>query len=251
MAESSMWDSRDVEVPQRAFDLLQKIGTPTLSGDLLKLGFKNHYMMGPEPLALMSNQKMIGRARTLRFIPFREDLLESQYGSLTDSFHRNALEDIQTDDVLVIDAGSCLDAAVLGDMFTRRVSQQGGTGIVIDGVLRDLTDIKTVGLPVFARGMHGAGITRALMSVGRDEPISCGGIPVIPGDVVVGDSDGVVVIPAQEAAELSEHSYDHELEEVWIREKLAEGESLHEVYPPDQKWRPILDAWKAAKKSSF
>lgn len=242
-------DHRDVDVPTKTLDLLKVVGTPTLSGELLKAGYRNHYMIGLKPLAVSPDQRMVGRARTLRFINLREDLLEAQYGSLTASPHRNALEDVGSGDVLVIDAGGSLEAAVVGDMFTRRIMQRGATGLVIDGVLRDLSAIRTVGLPVFARGMHGSGITRALVSVGMDEPVQCGGIPVIPGDVLVGDEDGVVVIPPQIVAELAREAYDHQEEEIWIQEKLKEGFSLHEVYPPNEEMRKVLEQWKASRTS--
>lgn len=240
-------DHRDVDVPTETLDLLKVVGTPTLSSELLKAGYRNHFMIGPEPLAVTPNQRMVGRARTLRFINMREDLLEAQYDSLTASPHRIALEDVGPGEVLVIDAGGSLEAAVVGDMFTRRIMQRSATGLVIDGVLRDLSAIRGVGLPVFARGMHGSGITRALMSVGMDEPVQCGGVPVIRGDVLVGDEDGVVVIPPQIAAELARDAYDHQEEEIWIRQKLKEGFSLHEVYPPNEQMSKVLAQWKASR----
>ena len=241
-------DRRDEPVSQNTLDLLGKVGTPTLSGQLTELGFRNNFMIGVQPLAVQPGQQMVGRARTLRFIPLREDLVEAQYDALTASPHRQALEDVGPDEVLVIDAGGSMEAAVVGDNFTRRLKQRGCTGIVIDGVLRDPSAIRAVGLPVFAKGMHGSGINRALMSVGRDEPVRCGNIPVIPGHVVVGDEDGVVVIPPNVATQVAEAAFDHQEDEVWIRMKLAEGYSLHEVYPPNEEKRQELDAWKAARR---
>ncbi len=240
-------DHRDIDVPNETLDLLKVLGTPTLSGELLEAGYRNHYMIGPEPLAVAPNQRMVGRARTLRFINMREDLLEAQYTSLAASPHRSALENVGPGDVLVIDAGGSLEAAVVGDMFTRRIMQRGAMGLVIDGVLRDLSTIRSLGLPVFARGRHGSGITRALVSVGMDEPVQCGGVPVIRGDVLVGDEDGVVVIPPQIAAVLARDAYEHQEEEIWIREKLKEGFSLHDVYPPNEEMRKALEEWKASR----
>lgn len=235
-------DSRRIAVPEETLDTLRAVGTPTLTGQLDGT-YRNSYMIGVEPLAVRPGQRMVGRARTLRFIPYREDLVEAQYGSLTSSPHRVALEDVGPGDVLVIDAGGSREAAVLGDMFTRRVMERGGSGVVIDGVVRDLSAIRDVGLPVFARGVHGAGITRALMSVGRDEPVRCGGVPVIPGDVVVGDEDGVVVMSPAVAPEIAEAAFEHQEEEIWIRERLEAGESLHDVYPPSTERRRELEEW--------
>lgn len=244
-----MMDSRGIAVSRRTLALLEKIGTPTLAGMLThRMGYRNNYMEGILPLAVKPDQRIVGRARTLRFIPLREDLVKAQYESLSGSPHRSALEGVNPRDVLVIDAGGCTEAAVLGDMFTRRVKFRGARGIVIDGVVRDLSMIRQVGLPVFARGMHGAGIPRALMSVGLDEPVRCGDIPVVPGDIVVGDEDGVVVIPPQLAADLAKQAYEHEREEEWARMKLAEGASLHEVYPPTPEKRKEFEAWLSAHK---
>ena len=242
-------DARRVAVSKQTLDTLRGVATPTLTGELDK-SYRNSYMIGVEPLAVGPGQRMVGRARTLRFIPYREDLVAAQYGSLTSSPHRAALEDVGPGEVLVIDAGGSREAAVLGDMFTRRVMERGGTGVVIDGVVRDLSAIRDVGLPVFARGVHGAGITRALMSVGRDEPVRCGGVPVIPGDVVVGDEDGVVVMSPGVAAEIAEAAFEHQEEEIWIRERLEAGESLHDVYPPSAARRAELDAWMRERESS-
>ena len=242
-------DFRRTAVSKRTLDTLRAVGTPTLTGQLDGV-YRNSYMIGVDPLAVRPGLRMVGRARTLRFIPYREDLVEAQYGSLTSSPHRAALEDIGPGEVLVIDAGGSREAAVLGDMFTRRVMERGGAGVVIDGVVRDLSAIRQVGLPVFARGVHGAGIPRALMSVGRDEPIRCGGVPVIPGDVVVGDEDGVVVMSPAVAAETAEAAFVHQEEEIWIRERLEAGESLHEVYPPTAERRREMEAWMRERRGS-
>lgn len=246
-----MMDGRSVEVSAEVLDELRRVHTPTAAGVLLGMGYRNTYMIGPLPLVVPSKDTVVGRAFTLRFIAQREDLQKAQYGSLTSSPHRTALETIGHGEVLVIDAGGCLGAAVAGDMFTRRIKGRGAAAMVIDGVVRDLSAIREVGLPVFARGQHGAGITRELMSVGVNEPVECGGIPVIPGDVVLADEDGVVVIPPSLAAEVAEKGTEHEDEEDWIRMKLATGSSLHEVYPPNESARKDLEAWRRAGRPKF
>jgi len=242
-------DSRNIPVTPETLALLQEIDVPTLSGTLIRhMGYHNNYMIGVKPLAVQPSQRMVGRARTLRFIPLREDLVSAQSESSMSRLHRYALEEIEPGEVLVIDAGGCLGAAVVGDMYTRRVHARGASGIVIDGVLRDLTAIRTVGLPVFAKGMHGAGISRMLMSVGRDQPIRCGDIPVIPGDIIVGDMDGVVVIPPHVAEEVAKICWEHRAEEEWGRIKLAEGASIHDVYPPSGTFREEFEAWLSSRR---
>ncbi len=242
-------DNRNVAVSKETMALLAATDTPTLCGTLThRLNTRNNYMTGVVPLALKPGQKMIGRARTLRFIPFREELLKAQYDSLTGSPHRNALESVGPGEVLVVDAGGCMESGIAGDMFTRRIFYRGCQGLVVDGVVRDLSVIKTVGLPVFGKGMHGAGIPRCLVSAGMDEPVRCGDIPVIPGDIIVGDEDGVVVVPPQIAEQAAKDAYEHKEEEQWIRIKLNSGSTLHQVYPPTEEMRKELEAWLAEKR---
>ncbi len=241
-----MMDGRQVLVSAETLAELKRVRVPTAAGLMLGLGYRNSYMIGPVPLVIPGGATMVGRALTLRFLPQREDLQKAQYSAVSGSPHRTALETIGPGEALIIDAGGCLGAAVVGDMFTRRIKERGAVGLIIDGVVRDLSAIRTIGLPVFARGQHGAGITRELMSVGINEPIQCGGIPVIPGDVVLADEDGVVVIPPALAAEVAQRGTEHEDEEEFIRMKLMLGASLHDVYPPNDAARKELEEWRRA-----
>ena len=237
----------NVEISADLLQSLQEVSVPTATHYLFSQGFANVYPIDVHPMALQPGQVMVGLARTLRFIPKREDLIEIQYSTATDRPHRNAIESIEKNEILVIDACSNMGAGVVGDMFTRRVQNREGTGIVIDGVVRDLSAIKTVGLPVYCRGSHGAGINRELMSVGVNQPIQVGGVPVIPGDVLLGDEDGLVVIPPTEVTALVEHCIEHDLREEFIREKLDQGYPLHQAYPPDEELMKEYGAWKKRK----
>jgi len=236
----------DVHLSDELLEALKEVSVPTATNALLQGGFRNTYAVNIQPLAVQEGQVMVGRVRSLRFLPLREDLLKTQYGSgsVKERPHRLAIESIQPGEVLVIDAGGCLGAAVVGDMYTRRVYHRGGAGIVIDGVVRDLEMIRTVGLPVFCRGMYGTGIGRLLMSVGIDEPIQIGGVPVLPGDVVLGSRDGVIFIPPTEVEAVVEYGLEHDLEERFSREKLAEGYPLHRAYPPDAELRQEYEEWR-------
>lgn len=222
---------------------LTRVGTQTAAGILHKLGYRNCFMIGVHPLAVQPGQVMVGQAVTLRFIPLREDLVKAQYDSLTGSPHRTALESVGPGDVLVVDANGSLEAAVAGDMFTRRIQYRGASGVVIHGCVRDLSKIKTIGLPVFASGIHGAGIPRTLMSAGFNEWIQCGGCPVTPGDVILGDEDGVVVVPPSVVEAVVEEGLEHEQEEEFIRLKLAAGATLHTAYPMDEATRAEYREW--------
>ena len=239
-----MQKNPEIDLSNDLLEALKRVSVPTATQHLMGRGFHNTYAIGVQPLAVQPNQTMVGRARTLRFIPLREDLAKAQYDMVEGRPHRQAIESIRPGEVLVIDAGGCLGAGVVGDIFTRRVQGRGGTGIVIDGVVRDLMEIREVGLPVFCRGMHGAGINRLLMSVSIDEPIQIGGVPVLPGDVILGDLDGVVFVPPTEVEHLVEHGVEHDIRERFTRMKIAEGYPLHHAYPPDEELRLEYEQWR-------
>ena len=239
----------EVHIPADRLDALKGVGVPTATNRLILNGFHNTYPIGLQALAMNPGQIMLGRARTLRFLPLREDLVKAQYDTVTDRPHRMAIESIKPGDFLVVDAGGCLGAGVAGDMFTRRILHRGGTGLLVDGVIRDLAAIRSLGLPVFCRGVHGAGINRELMSVGFDEPIQVGGVPVPPGDVIMGDENGVVAIPPDQVEDLIAYGLEHELEEEFGREKLAQGYGLHQCYPPDEERRKEYEEWRRQRPS--
>jgi regulator of RNase E activity RraA len=233
-----------IDITADLIESFRAIGTCTATALLQQQGLRNTFVMGLGSLAPPPGGVMVGRAVTLRFIPLRETLTND---ALASSPHRQALERIGPGEVLVIDTGGTLEAAVVGDIFTRRILQRGGHGLVIDGVVRDLGAIRQLGLPVYGKGVHGAGISRALMSVGLNEPICCGGVPVLPGDVVVGDEDGVVVMPPEAVpAVLTAGLHKAELEE-FIRERVAAGASLHTHYPPNEAILAEFETWRAAR----
>jgi regulator of RNase E activity RraA len=240
----------DIDLSPDLLEALQRVCVPTATHHLVRRGFHNTFAIGVVPHALQTDQVMVGRARTLRFLPLREDLLEAQYDTVTERPHRIAIESIQPGQVLVVDAGGSVQAGVAGDMYTRRVQARGGTGIVVDGAVRDIGAIRQVGLPVFCRGVHGAGISRALMSVDVDQPIQIGGVPVLPGDVLLGDINGVVVIPPQEVEALVEYVLEQDDQERFTRAKLAEGYPLHRVYPLDAEMLEAYQAWSEGQRAS-
>ena len=239
-----MLKNPDVDIAPSLLEGLSLVGTPTATAYLMNQGYNHTYAIGIPAQALTPGQTMVGRARTLRFIPMREDLLKEQYSSVGDRPHRDAIESIQPGEILVIDACGTFEAGVVGDMFTRRVQELGGQGIVIDGCVRDMGAIREIGLPLFCKGSHGAGINRALMSADYQQPINIGNTPVLPGDVLMGDADGVVVIAPQLVEGLVAWGIEHEVQERFTRIKLEEGHALHEAYPPNAELRPLYLAWR-------
>ena len=179
-----MLKNPDIDIAPELLEGLRLVGTPTATAYLMNQGYRHVYAIGIPAQALNPGQTMVGRARTLRFLPMREDLLKEQYSSVGDRPHRDAIESIQPGEILVIDGCGTFEAGVVGDMFTRRVQELGGQGIVIDGCVRDMSTIATIGLPLFCKGSHGAGINRAPMSSDYQQPIHIGNTLDPIGDAV-------------------------------------------------------------------
>ena len=239
-----MLKNTEIDITKELLEGLQLVGTPTATHYLMTQGYNHAYAIGIPAQVIGKNQTMVGRARTLRFIPKREDLLKQQYQNVGDRPHRNAIEGILPGEILVIDACGSFEAGIVGDMYTRRIQELGGCGIVIYGCVRDMSTISTIGLPLFCMGSHGAGISRALMSVDYQQPIRIGNTPVLPGDILLGDKDGVVVVPPHEVEGLVTFGIEHEVQERFTRIKLKEGHSLQAAYPPKGDLRTLYLEWR-------
>lgn len=226
---------------------LGAVSTATITLQLLKRGIRNTYMRGVKPLADMP-ERLVGEAATLRFIPMREDI--STPASLADRNNpqRVAIDNIAPGAVLVIDARGVDDCASLGDILAERIKQRGGAGVVTDGGVRDAAAVAAVGLPVFAAGPAAPASLAAHTPVDRDLPVGCGGVAVIPGDIIVGDGDGVVVIPRALADEVARDAVDQEGIEAFIKREVENGRPVIGLYPPDDDIRAEYAAWVEAGK---
>lgn len=213
-------------------ELLSKVTTATITYLLAARGEQNTFMLGVSPLD--PETKVVGRARTLRFLPARGPK-QSGAGGGEDNPQRLAIESIQPGDILVIDSGGDVSGGgVIGDILSARIRYLGGLAVVTDGAVRDTAQIREVGLPVWIRGVHGDGYNRGLYAADYDLPIRCAGVTVIPGDFIVADADGVVVIPPEYAAEVATVGFDKERQESWIREKIGiHGYPSTTAYPPN------------------
>jgi regulator of RNase E activity RraA len=212
---------------------LHEVSTASLTSELLKLGFRNTFMAGVRPLR--PGTQMVGYAFTLRYIPAREDLdFQVEYDNWTNP-QRVAVETIEPDQVLVIDARGETGAASLGHILCTRLMMRGAGGLVTDGALRDSPAIATLDFPSYARGAHGT--TSSVLHHPADFglPIGCGGVMVQPGDVVVGDAEGVVVIPVSVAEEVAGRCYERDRLEAWLQRRVAGGASIRGTYPPDEE----------------
>ena len=217
----------------RTLALLKHASTATISTQLLARGLRNSYLEGVK--ALNPRLRMAGEAFTLRYIPAREDLdFQVEYDNWTNP-QRVAVETIGPDQVLVIDARGQLSAASLGHILATRLMVRGAGGLVTDGALRDSPAIATLDFPSYAAGAHGT--TSSVLHHPADFglPIGCGGVLVEPGDVLVGDAEGVVVIPAHVAEDVATRTWDRDHLETWLQQRVADGASIRGTYPPDEE----------------
>jgi regulator of RNase E activity RraA len=147
-----------------------------------------------------------------------------------------------------MDARQQVQAGTIGDILALRAHVRGAAGVVTDGAVRDRDAVAAVGLAVFAAAAHPAVLGRVHVPWDVDVPIACGNALVEPGDVVVGDGDGVVVIPPELVAEVLSEAEEQELEESFIAERVAEGASVEGLYPVTEPWRERFDTWRADRE---
>ncbi|MGH2559430.1 MAG: ribonuclease activity regulator RraA [Thermomicrobiales bacterium] len=221
---------------------LRQVSTATLSGVLAKRGIARAWMQDVAPLR--PDLRLAGQAFTLRYIPMREDLERSQDFDNRTNKQRIAVESVGPGDVLVIDARGDTRAATLGHILATRISVRGAAGIVTDGSYRDSPGIRTLELPTYARGQS-PDISFAIHHPSElNVPIACGGVAVLPGDLIAGDGEGVIVIPLALAQEVTSAALDQEHKEEFILAKIERGASILGVYPPDEKTLREYEEWK-------
>jgi regulator of RNase E activity RraA len=225
-------------------DMLTKVGTANVANSLYRRGFRGVTMLGLRPLA-DDQPPLVGPAYTLRFIPAREDLDSLANYARDDNLHRVAIEECPTGAVLVIDAGGSVEASSMGDMMAARLRYRGVSGVVTDGGYRDSPAIKEVGLPCYQRENAPPATPIALHPVSIGEPVGCAGVAVYPGDVVVGDGDGVVVIPRHLVAEVAAEALDATEYEEYAAAQIARGRSILGLFPATAESRAQYDEWVA------
>ncbi|MDQ6640056.1 MAG: ribonuclease activity regulator RraA, partial [Pseudomonadota bacterium] len=184
----------------------------------------------------------VGRAFTLRFVPAREDLATPASWASPIST-RAAIEAMPAGAIAVVDAMGTDDAGIFGDILCARMARRGVAALVSDGVVRDLAGVLATGLPVWCRGTAAPASVNGLTFVGWQEPIGCGGVAVMPNDVVVADGDGAVVIPAGLVAEVVAAAVEQERLEVWIMREVGAGVALPGLYPANDATRARYEAW--------
>ena len=229
-----------------AREALKKVSSATLTTVLFKRGLRNVFIQGVF-LLNRSAPRMVGEAYTLRYIPAREDI--DQLGAFEGRGHpqREAIEACPPGHVLVMDARRDASAATGGDILMTRLMVRGVAGVVTDGGLRDSQTIETLPWPAYC-GARSAPLNLVRHhAVDSQVPIGCGGVAVYPGDVVVGDQEGVVVIPAAMAEDVAREAAAQSEFEDWVEAKVKEGRSIFGLYPPSPETRAEYEAWRRRK----
>ena len=215
----------------KAIEVLSQVTTATLTTILLKKGLRNVWLRGPRPLK-PGLPRLVGRAFTLRFVPAREDLATPESWASPIST-RAAIEDMPAGCIAVVDSMGVTDAGIFGDILCARMARRGVAALVTDGVVRDVAGVLGTGLPVWCRGAAAPPSVAGLTFVAWQQPIGCGGVAVFPGDVVVADDDGAVLIPAGLLDEMLVLAPEQERLEAWIMGEVERGAVLPGLYPPN------------------
>ncbi|MDI1238619.1 MAG: ribonuclease activity regulator RraA [Polaromonas sp.] len=231
-----------MQLDPRAVDILSGITTATLTTLLLKKGLRNVWLRGARPLRT-GQPRLVGRAFTLRFVPAREDLATPESWSSPIST-RAAIEDMPAGCIAVVDAMGVSDAGIFGDILCARMQKRGVTALVTDGVVRDQAGVLGTGLPVWCSGAAAPPSVAGLTFVDWQRPIACGGVAVFPGDVIVADDDGAVLIPAALLEDMLQLAPEQERLESWIMSEVDKGAALPGLYPPNAENRARYEATK-------
>ena len=229
-------------------DRFRRCSTATLSTIMTKRGLNRVFLHGVTPLP-HSRPRLVGRAFTMRSVAVREDkLADDKTLDPRVNLQRRATEECPPGHVLVIDCRGDATGASGGMMLFERMRLRGCAGVVTDGGVRDASEIVESGFPVYARAVCPPNSTQAHRFVELDVPITCGGVAVYPGDFLVGDNDGVIVVPLGIALEVAEQALAYEDQEEFILRRLRAGASIFGTYPLEGEALAEYQAEKAARE---
>jgi 5-oxopent-3-ene-1,2,5-tricarboxylate decarboxylase/2-hydroxyhepta-2,4-diene-1,7-dioate isomerase len=227
------------------FDKLMRVGVESAWSLVTAEGYPQNFINELSPLK--ANTRMVGRARTMRYLPNRKDVRDKLYAAGPQLNYKSA-EEAQPGDVLVFDAGGETRAGVSGGVTTIRFLVRGGAGLVIDGAMRDVPELEAMPIQTYMRRGHASSVAPLMMSVDYQVPVRIGSVTVIPGDILVGESTGILVIPAAIAEKVADKALEHDEQEAFQRELLLKGESIVGVYPMNDATRKRFEEWKARRK---
>ena len=222
---------------------LKSVSTATLSTVLFKRGLRNAFMMGPK-LMNEASCSMVGEAYTLRYIPAREDLDILSVFEDTKHPQRKGVEECPVGHVMVIDSRGDASAASAGNILVTRLMVRGAAGIVTDGGFRDSADIAKLNFHAYQSSASAPTNLTKHHAVDLNVPVGCGGVAVYPGDIVVGDGDGVIVIPQELCNEVAFEAYEMTIFENFVEERVKNNHPIFGLYPPtDPNTKLEFDKW--------
>ena len=224
--------------------LLRKVSVATLCTQLFKRGLRNVYIQNIARLTEPSCGNLVGPAFTMRSIPAREDL--DQIGAFDNPDHpqRRGIESVPPGHVLVLDCRAETRVASGGQILTTRLMVRGAAGLVSDGPVRDSGQIAAMDFPVYCAGGSAPLNLIHHHAIDLNVPIGCGGVAVYPGDIIVGDEEGVAVIPQHLADEVARDAAEQEVMEAFLLERIQAGAALPGTYPPNAATRAAFEVWR-------
>ena len=239
-------EGQAAEVSQATLAGLREVSTATLASLLRNRGLTGLTLDGLR--STRPDQRMAGSARTVRYLPLREDLLaaqEKRAGQVGGGMNaqKRAIEEIRPGEVLVIEARGDPTAGTIGDILALRAQVRGAVGIVTDGAIRDSAALARLEIPTYHAAVHPAVLGRRHVPWETGVTVACAGVTIQPGDILVGDADGVVVLPPGIAAEVLAAAREQERQEAFIAARVAAGEPIEGLYPLGDIWRPVYEAW--------
>jgi regulator of RNase E activity RraA len=240
-----MIQTPDIQRPDRSLiEGLANIGSATAAGELSRLGIRDAHIRGPQ--SWTPGKCVVGPALTLQFMPKREDLYGvDEYADPERQLHRHVLYHTQPGDIVVVDARGDLGSGIFGEMMLTYFTGRGGAGVVINGCIRDFPEAKKLGIGLWLQGVTPNFHTQTnLMPFAVNGPIACNNVLVMPGDIIVADDDGVVVVPIKLAPQLLAKASEHVEWEDFSRLRLSQGGDLRKYYPLSEEARAEYEAWR-------
>lgn len=237
---------KPAKVSKAVLKKLRHVSTPTITTQLMSNhGIFNASLRDVLPLN-PGEPRFAGPAYTLRYVPVREDMHPQQYLSHKNNLMTPIVEDVPEGAVMLMDANGRNDVGILGGNILMRLKVRGVAAAVTDGGMRDIPEIRDLGMPVCATAYAAPPSFTKLMLVDSQCVVACGGVTVFPGDIIVGDEEGVVAIPAAYAKSVAEGGLAQDHVESWVNRRLAKGDAMPGLYPPNEKAMKAYEKWVKA-----
>ncbi|QIM17365.1 fumarylacetoacetate hydrolase family protein [Leucobacter insecticola] len=217
---------------------LKGVAVATVSAALRKRGYVDIFIDGVHPNH--EGDTILGTAKTLRFVPFRPDLFKKHGGGF--NAQKRAFDTVNPGEVLVVEARGVRETGTVGDVLALRAQVRGAAGIVTDGGVRDYAAVEEFNIPVFSQGAHPSVLGRRHVPWETDVTIACGGAAVQPGDIIMGDRDGVIVIPPFLLEEVAAEAAAQEKADAWVADQVAKGAAVDGLFPMNAEWRAKYEA---------